>query len=167
MAASFNKVILVGNLTRDPEIRTSIRARRSRSFASRSIPTSATPSPKRRCTSTSSLGSASPRPAIPISRRAVRSRRGPSRRSAQYDDTKLRDDSGQPIRRQATEVVISDDADALLAPRRRRFGRPGRLQRRSRRRARRPRRRARREQRSATNSKTRYRSNASAGVFDA
>jgi single-stranded DNA-binding protein len=37
-----------------------------------------------------------------------------------YDDTKLRDDAGQPIRRQATEVVISgmqmlssrrDDAD--------------------------------------------------------
>jgi single-strand DNA-binding protein len=39
----------------------------------------------------------------------------------QYDDAKLRDDSGQPIRRQATEVVIStmqmlssrrDDADS-------------------------------------------------------
>jgi single-strand DNA-binding protein len=108
MAASFNRVILVGNLTRDPEIRyvgnsgsavTKFRIavnpnkRDAKPEDTMYIDIVAWERLAETCSTYLKKGS----PVLVEGRLSIRS----------YDDTKLRDESGQPIRRQATEVVIS------------------------------------------------------------
>ncbi len=108
MAASFNKVILVGNLTRDPEIRyVNSGSAAVTKFRIAVNPNKRDAKPEdtmyvdivawerlaETCNSFLKKGS----PVLVEGRLSIRS----------YDDTKLRDESGQPIRRQATEVVIS------------------------------------------------------------
>jgi single-strand DNA-binding protein len=107
MAASFNKVILVGNLTRDPEIRYINSGQAVTKFRIAVNPNKRDAKPEdtmyvdivawerlaETCNSYLKKGS----PVLVEVRLSIRS----------YDDTKLKDDQGQPIRRTATEVVIS------------------------------------------------------------
>lgn len=107
MAASFNKVILVGNLTRDPEIRYINSGQAVTKFRIAVNPNKRDAKPEdtmyvdivawerlaETCNSYLKKGS----PVLVEGRLSIRS----------YDDTKVKDDQGQPIRRTATEVVIS------------------------------------------------------------
>lgn len=121
MAASFNKVILVGNLTRDPEIRYVNSGSPVAKFRIAVNPNKRDAKPEdttyvdivawERLAETCNTYLKKGSPVLVEGRLSIRS----------YDDAKLRDESGQPIRRQATEVVISgmqmlssrrDDADA-------------------------------------------------------
>ncbi|MGA7354953.1 MAG: single-stranded DNA-binding protein [Candidatus Cybelea sp.] len=121
MAASFNKVILVGNLTRDPEIRYINSGSAVTKFRIAVNPNKRDAKPEdtmyvdivawERLAETSNTYLKKGSPVLVEGRLSIRS----------YDDAKLRDESGQPVRRQATEVVISgmqmlssrrDDVDA-------------------------------------------------------
>jgi single-strand DNA-binding protein len=121
MAASFNKVILVGNLTRDPEIRYINSGSAVTKFRIAVNPNKRDAKPEdtmyvdivawERLAETCNTYLKKGSPVLVEGRLAIRS----------YDDAKLRDESGQPVRRQATEVVISgmqmlssrrDDVDA-------------------------------------------------------
>ncbi|MBV8198606.1 MAG: single-stranded DNA-binding protein [Candidatus Eremiobacteraeota bacterium] len=107
MSASFNRVILVGNLTRDPEIRYVNSGSAVTKFRIAVNPNKRDAKPEdtmyvdivawerlaETCNTYLKKGSA----VLVEGRLSIRS----------YDDTKLRDDNGQPVRRQATEVVIS------------------------------------------------------------
>lgn len=107
MAASFNKVILVGNLTRDPEIRYINSGQAVTKFRIAVNPNKRDAKPEdtmyvdivawerlaETCNSYLKKGS----PVLVEGRLSIRS----------YDDAKLKDDQGAPIRRTATEVVIS------------------------------------------------------------
>lgn len=107
MAASFNKVILVGNLTRDPEIRYVNSGSAVTKFRIAVNPNKRDAKPEdtmyvdivawERLAETCNTYLKKGSPVLVEGRLAIRS----------YDDAKLRDESGQPIRRQATEVVIS------------------------------------------------------------
>ncbi|HZY95839.1 MAG TPA: single-stranded DNA-binding protein [Candidatus Cybelea sp.] len=119
--ASFNKVILVGNLTRDPEIRYVNSGSAVTKFRIAVNPNKRDAKPEdtmyvdivawERLAETCNTYLKKGSPVLVEGRLSIRS----------YDDAKLRDESGQPIRRQATEVVISgmqmlssrrDDADS-------------------------------------------------------
>jgi single-strand DNA-binding protein len=121
MSASFNRVILVGNLTRDPEIRYVNSGSAVTKFRIAVNPNKRDAKPEdtmyvdivawERLAETCNTYLKKGSPVLVEGRLSIRS----------YDDAKLRDESGQPIRRQATEVVISgmqmlssrrDDADA-------------------------------------------------------
>lgn len=121
MAASFNKVILVGNLTRDPEIRYVTSGSAVTKFRIAVNPNKRDAKPEdtmyvdivawERLAETCNTYLKKGSPVLVEGRLSIRS----------YDDAKLRDESGQPVRRQATEVVISgmqmlssrrDDGDA-------------------------------------------------------
>jgi single-strand DNA-binding protein len=107
MSASFNKVILVGNLTRDPEIRYVNSGSAVTKFRIAVNPNKRDAKPEdtmyvdivawERLAETCNTYLKKGSPVLVEGRLSIR----------QYDDAKLRDDSGQPIRRQATEVVIS------------------------------------------------------------
>jgi single-strand DNA-binding protein len=107
MAASFNKVILVGNLTRDPEIRYVNSGSAVTKFRIAVNPNKRDAKPEdtmyvdivawERLAETCNTYLKKGSPVLVEGRLSIRS----------YDDAKLRDESGQPIRRQATEVVIS------------------------------------------------------------
>ncbi|MFY9718306.1 MAG: single-stranded DNA-binding protein [Candidatus Cybelea sp.] len=107
MAASFNRVILVGNLTRDPEIRYINSGSPVTKFRIAVNPNKRDAKPEdtmyvdivawERLAETCNTYLKKGSPVLVEGRLSIRS----------YDDTKLKDDSGQPIRRQATEVVIS------------------------------------------------------------
>jgi single-strand DNA-binding protein len=107
MAASFNKVILVGNLTRDPEIRYINSGSPVTKFRIAVNPNKRDAKPEdtmyvdivawERLAETCNTYLKKGSPVLVEGRLSIRS----------YDDTKLKDDAGQPIRRQATEVVIS------------------------------------------------------------
>jgi len=108
MAASFNKVILVGNLTRDPEIRyVSSGSAAVTKFRIAVNPNKRDAKPEdtmyvdivawERLAETCNTFLKKGSPVLVEGRLSIRS----------YDDAKLRDENGQPIRRQATEVVIS------------------------------------------------------------
>ena len=107
MAASFNKVILVGNLTRDPEIRYVTSGSAVTKFRIAVNPNKRDAKPEdtmyvdivawERLAETCNTYLKKGSPVLVEGRLSIRS----------YDDAKLRDESGQPIRRQATEVVIS------------------------------------------------------------
>jgi len=120
MAASFNKVILVGNLTRDPEIRYVNSGSPVTKFRIAVNPNKRDAKPEdtmyvdivawERLAETCNTYLKKGSPVLVEGRLSIRS----------YDDAKLRDEGGQPIRRTATEVVISgmqmlssrrDDAD--------------------------------------------------------
>jgi single-strand DNA-binding protein len=120
MAASYNKVILVGNLTRDPEIRYINSGSPVTKFRIAVNPNKRDAKPEEtmyvdivaweRLAETCNTYLKKGSPVLVEGRLSIRS----------YDDTKLKDESGQPIRRTATEVVISgmqmlssrrDDAD--------------------------------------------------------
>jgi len=121
MSASFNKVILVGNLTRDPEIRYVNSGSAVTKFRIAVNPNKRDAKPEdtmyvdivawERLAETCNTYLKKGSPVLVEGRLSIRS----------YDDTKLKDDGGQPIRRTATEVVISgmqmlssrrDDAEA-------------------------------------------------------
>jgi single-strand DNA-binding protein len=121
MSASFNRVILVGNLTRDPEIRYVNSGSAVTKFRIAVNPNKRDAKPEdtmyvdivawERLAETCNTYLKKGSPVLVEGRLSIRS----------YDDAKLRDESGQPIRRQATEVVISgmqmlssrrDDGDA-------------------------------------------------------
>ncbi len=121
MSASFNRVILVGNLTRDPEIRYVNSGSAVTKFRIAVNPNKRDAKPEdtmyvdivawERLAETCNTYLKKGSPVLVEGRLSIRS----------YDDTKLKDESGQPIRRTATEVVISgmqmlssrrDDADA-------------------------------------------------------
>ena len=105
MAGSFNRITLVGNLVRDPEIRyinsgagvckftLAVNRRSKQQDETDFIDCVAWDKLAETCNTYLKKGS----PVLVEGRLAIRS----------YDDAKLRDESGQPIRRQATEVVIS------------------------------------------------------------
>ena len=105
--ASFNKVILVGNLTRDPEIRYVNSGSPVTKFRIAVNPNKRDAKPEdtmyvdivawERLAETCNTYLKKGSPVLVEGRLSIRS----------YDDAKLRDESGQPIRRQATEVVIS------------------------------------------------------------
>jgi single-strand DNA-binding protein len=107
MAASFNKVILVGNLTRDPEIRYVGSGSAVTKFRIAVNPNKRDAKPEdtmyvdivawERLAETCNTYLKKGSPVLVEGRLSIRS----------YDDAKLRDESGQPVRRQATEVVIS------------------------------------------------------------
>jgi single-strand DNA-binding protein len=107
MSASFNRVILVGNLTRDPEIRYVNSGSAVTKFRIAVNPNKRDAKPEdtmyvdivawERLAETCNTYLKKGSPVLVEGRLSIRS----------YDDAKLRDDSGQPIRRQATEVVIS------------------------------------------------------------
>jgi single-strand DNA-binding protein len=107
MAASFNKVILVGNLTRDPEIRYVNSGQPVTKFRIAVNPNKRAAKPEdtmyvdivawERLAETCNTYLKKGSPVLVEGRLSIRS----------YDDTKLKDDQGQPIRRTATEVVIS------------------------------------------------------------
>jgi single-strand DNA-binding protein len=107
MAASFNRVILVGNLTRDPEIRYINSGSPVTKFRIAVNPNKRDAKPEdtmyvdivawERLAETCNTYLKKGSPVLVEGRLSIRS----------YDDTKLKDDSGQTIRRQATEVVIS------------------------------------------------------------
>ncbi|MGC1381160.1 MAG: single-stranded DNA-binding protein [Candidatus Baltobacteraceae bacterium] len=107
MAASFNRVILVGNLTRDPEIRYVTSGSAVTKFRIAVNPNKRDAKPEEtmyvdivaweRLAETCNTYLKKGSPVLVEGRLSIRS----------YDDAKLRDESGQPIRRQATEVVIS------------------------------------------------------------
>jgi single-strand DNA-binding protein len=108
MAASFNKVILVGNLTRDPEIRyVSSGSAAVTKFRIAVNPNKRDAKPEdttyvdivawERLAETCNTFLKKGSPVLVEGRLSIRS----------YDDAKLRDENGQPIRRTATEVVIS------------------------------------------------------------
>jgi single-strand DNA-binding protein len=107
MAASFNKVILVGNLTRDPEIRYVNSGAPVTKFRIAVNPNKRDAKPEdtmyvdivawERLAETCNTYLKKGSPVLVEGRLSIRS----------YDDAKLRDEGGQPIRRQATEVVIS------------------------------------------------------------
>ncbi|HEX4014150.1 MAG TPA: single-stranded DNA-binding protein [Candidatus Cybelea sp.] len=107
MAASYNKVILVGNLTRDPEIRYINSGSPVTKFRIAVNPNKRDAKPEdtmyvdivawERLAETCNTYLKKGSPVLVEGRLSIRS----------YDDTKLKDDSGQPIRRTATEVVIS------------------------------------------------------------
>lgn len=107
MAASFNKVILVGNLTRDPEIRYINSGSPVTKFRIAVNPNKRDAKPEdtmyvdivawERLAETCNTYLKKGSPVLVEGRLSIRS----------YDDAKLKDDAGQPIRRQATEVVIS------------------------------------------------------------
>jgi single-strand DNA-binding protein len=120
MAASYNKVILVGNLTRDPEIRYINSGSPVTKFRIAVNPNKRDAKPEEtmyvdivaweRLAETCNTYLKKGSPVLVEGRLSIRS----------YDDTKLKDESGQPIRRTATEVVINgmqmlssrrDDAD--------------------------------------------------------
>jgi single-strand DNA-binding protein len=123
MAASFNKVILVGNLTRDPEIRYVGSGSAVTKFRIAVNPNKRDAKPEEtmyvdivaweRLAETCNTYLKKGSPVLVEGRLSIRS----------YDDAKLRDDSGQPIRRQATEVVIS--GMQMLSSRRDEGGDPG------------------------------------------
>jgi single-strand DNA-binding protein len=121
MSASFNKVILVGNLTRDPEIRYVNSGSAVTKFRIAVNPNKRDAKPEdtmyvdivawERLAETCNTYLKKGSPVLVEGRLSIRS----------YDDAKLKDESGQPIRRTATEVVISgmqmlssrrDDAEA-------------------------------------------------------
>jgi single-strand DNA-binding protein len=121
MSASFNKVILVGNLTRDPEIRYVNSGSAVTKFRIAVNPNKRDAKPEdtmyvdivawERLAETCNTYLKKGSPVLVEGRLSIRS----------YDDAKLKDDGGQPIRRTATEVVISgmqmlssrrDDAEA-------------------------------------------------------
>jgi len=121
MSASYNRVILVGNLTRDPEIRYVNSGSAVTKFRIAVNPNKRDAKPEdtmyvdivawERLAETCNTYLKKGSPVLVEGRLSIRS----------YDDTKLKDESGQPIRRTATEVVISgmqmlssrrDDADA-------------------------------------------------------
>jgi single-strand DNA-binding protein len=121
MSASFNKIILVGNLTRDPEIRYVNSGSAVTKFRIAVNPNKRDAKPEEtmyvdivaweRLAETCNTYLKKGSPVLVEGRLSIRS----------YDDTKLKDESGQPIRRTATEVVISgmqmlssrrDDADS-------------------------------------------------------
>jgi single-strand DNA-binding protein len=105
--ASFNRVILVGNLTRDPEIRYVTSGSAVTKFRIAVNPNKRDAKPEEtmyvdivaweRLAETCNTYLKKGSPVLVEGRLSIRS----------YDDAKLRDESGQPIRRQATEVVIS------------------------------------------------------------
>lgn len=105
--ASFNRVILVGNLTRDPEIRYVNSGSAVTKFRIAVNPNKRDAKPEdtmyvdvvawERLAETCNTYLKKGSPVLVEGRLSIRS----------YDDAKLRDESGQPIRRQATEVVIS------------------------------------------------------------
>jgi single-strand DNA-binding protein len=107
MAASFNKVILVGNLTRDPEIRYVGSGSAVTKFRIAVNPNKRDAKPEEtmyvdivaweRLAETCNTYLKKGSPVLVEGRLSIRS----------YDDAKLRDEGGQPVRRQATEVVIS------------------------------------------------------------
>jgi single-strand DNA-binding protein len=107
MSASFNKVILVGNLTRDPEIRYINSGSAVTKFRIAVNPNKRDAKPEEtmyvdivaweRLAETCNTYLKKGSPVLVEGRLSIRS----------YDDTKLKDESGQPIRRSATEVVIS------------------------------------------------------------
>jgi|HubBroStandDraft_6_1064221.scaffolds.fasta_scaffold209122_2 single-strand DNA-binding protein len=107
MSASFNKVILVGNLTRDPEIRYVNSGSAVTKFRIAVNPNKRDAKPEEtmyvdivaweRLAETCNTYLKKGSPVLVEGRLSIRS----------YDDTKLKDESGQPIRRTATEVVIS------------------------------------------------------------
>jgi len=107
MAASFNKVILVGNLTRDPEIRYVTSGSAVTKFRIAVNPNKRDAKPEdtmyidivawERLAETCNTYLKKGSPVLVEGRLSIRS----------YDDAKLKDEGGQPIRRQATEVVIS------------------------------------------------------------
>ncbi len=107
MAASFNRVILVGNLTRDPEIRYINSGSPVTKFRIAVNPNKRDAKPEdtmyvdivawERLAETCNTYLKKGSPVLVEGRLSIRS----------YDDTKLKDESGQPIRRTATEVVIS------------------------------------------------------------
>ena len=107
MAASFNKVILVGNLPRDPEIRYVTSGSAVTKFRIAVNPNKRDAKPEdtmyvdivawERLAETCNIYLKKGSPVLVEGRLSIRS----------YDDTKLKDESGQPIRRSATEVVIS------------------------------------------------------------
>lgn len=107
MSASFNRVILVGNLTRDPEIRYVNSGSAVTKFRIAVNPNKRDAKPEdtmyvdivawERLAETCNTYLKKGSPVLVEGRLSIRS----------YDDAKLRDESGQPIRRQATEVVIS------------------------------------------------------------
>lgn len=108
MAASFNKVILVGNLTRDPEIRyVNSGSAAVTKFRIAVNPNKRDAKPEdtmyvdivawERLAETCNTFLKKGSPVLVEGRLSIRS----------YDDSKLRDENGQPIRRSATEVVIS------------------------------------------------------------
>lgn len=107
MAASFNKVILVGNLTRDPEIRYINSGSPVTKFRIAVNPNKRDAKPEdtmyvdivawERLAETCNTYLKKGSPVLVEGRLSIRS----------YDDTKLKDEAGQPIRRTATEVVIS------------------------------------------------------------
>jgi single-strand DNA-binding protein len=120
MAASYNKVILVGNLTRDPEIRYINSGSPVTKFRIAVNPNKRDAKPEEtmyvdivaweRLAETCNTYLKKGSPVLVEGRLSIRS----------YDDTKLKDETGQPIRRTATEVVINgmqmlssrrDDAD--------------------------------------------------------
>ena len=107
MAASYNKVILVGNLTRDPEIRYINSGSPVTKFRIAVNPNKRDAKPEEtmyvdivaweRLAETCNTYLKKGSPVLVEGRLSIRS----------YDDTKLKDESGQPIRRTATEVVIN------------------------------------------------------------
>jgi single-strand DNA-binding protein len=107
MSASFNRVILVGNLTRDPEIRYVNSGSAVTKFRIAVNPNKRDAKPEEtmyvdvvaweRLAETCNTYLKKGSPVLVEGRLSIRS----------YDDTKLKDESGQPIRRTATEVVIS------------------------------------------------------------
>lgn len=123
MAASFNKVILVGNLTRDPEIRYVGSGSAVTKFRIAVNPNKRDAKPEdtmyvdivawERLAETCNTYLKKGSPVLVEGRLSIRS----------YDDAKLRDESGQPVRRQATEVVIS--GMQMLSSRRDEGGDPG------------------------------------------
>jgi single-strand DNA-binding protein len=102
MAASFNKVILVGNLTRDPEIRYINSGSPVTKFRIAVNPNKRDAKPEdtmyvdivawERLAETCNTYLKKGSPVLVEGRLSIRS----------YDDSKLKDDAGQPIRRQAT-----------------------------------------------------------------
>jgi single-strand DNA-binding protein len=107
MAASFNKVILVGNLTRDPEIRYINSGQAVTKFRIAVNPNKRDAKPEdtmyvdivawERLAETCNTYLKKGSPVLVEGRLSIRS----------YDDAKLKDDQGAAIRRTATEVVIS------------------------------------------------------------
>ena len=118
--ANYNKVLLVGNLTRDPEIRYINSGSPVTKFRIAVNPNKRDAKPEEtmyvdivaweRLAETCNTYLKKGSPVLVEGRLSIRS----------YDDTKLKDETGQPIRRTATEVVINgmqmlssrrDDAD--------------------------------------------------------
>src|ERR1700735_5702073 len=107
MAGLVKKGILVGTLTRDPEIRYVTSGSAVTKFRIAVNPNKRDAKPEdtmyvdivawERLAETCNTYLKKGSPVLVEGRLSIRS----------YDDTKLRDDAGQPIRRQATEVVIS------------------------------------------------------------